>query len=129
MIKSIICISAGASMGSVLRWVFGLMLNGVFPPIPLGTVAVNLLGGFCIGIAVSAFSAFPHLAPELRLLVITGFLGGLTTFSTFSAEVGALLQGQRIMTAVAAVTLHVAGSLMMLFLGMGTFAALRTILR
>ncbi len=129
MIKSIICISAGASMGSVLRWVFGLMLNGVFPPIPLGTVAANLLGGYCIGIAVSAFNAFPHLAPELRLLVITGFLGGLTTFSTFSAEVGALLQGQRIMTAVAAITLHVVGSLLMLFLGMGTFAALRTILR
>lgn len=129
MFKTLVYISIGASGGAISRWILGLMLNTVFPPIPLGTLTANLIGGYLIGIAVSVFNSFPNIGPEFRLLVITGFLGGLTTFSTFSAEVGALLQGQRIMTAMAAVVLHVCGSLIMLFLGIGTFALLKTLCR
>lgn len=129
MLKTLVLISIGASCGAVLRWFLGVMLNAVFLPIPLGTLAANLLGGYLIGVAVSVFNALPTVGPEMRLLVITGFLGGLTTFSTFTAEIGALLQGQRIMTAVAAIALHVGGSLIMMLLGMGTFAFLRSCFR
>lgn len=129
MLKTLVLISVGASCGAVLRWFLGVMLNAVFLPIPLGTLAANLLGGYLIGVAVSVFNALPTVGPELRLLVITGFLGGLTTFSTFTAEIGALLQGQRIMTAVAAIAMHVGGSLIMMLLGMGTFALLRSCFR
>ncbi|CAK7039712.1 MAG: Putative fluoride ion transporter CrcB [Desulfovibrio sp.] len=129
MLKTLVLISIGASCGAVLRWFLGVMLNAVFLPIPLGTLTANLLGGYLIGVAVSVFNALPTVGPEMRLLVITGFLGGLTTFSTFTAEIGALLQGQRIMTAVAAIALHVGGSLIMMLLGMGTFAFLRSCFR
>ncbi len=129
MLKTLVLISIGASCGAVLRWFLGVMLNTVFLPIPLGTLTANLLGGYLIGVAVSVFNALPTVGPEMRLLVITGFLGGLTTFSTFTAEIGALLQGQRIMTAVAAIALHVGGSLIMMLLGMGTFAFLRSCFR
>ena len=129
MLKTLVLISIGASCGAVLRWFLGVMLNAVFLPIPLGTLAANLLGGYLIGVAVSVFNALPTVGPEMRLLVITGFLGGLTTFSTFTAEIGALLQGQRIMTAVAAIALHVGGSLIMMLLGMGTFVFLRSCFR
>lgn len=129
MLKTLVLISIGASCGAVLRWFLGVMLNAVFLPIPLGTLTANLLGGYLIGVAVSVFNALPTVGPEMRLLVITGFLGGLTTFSTFTAEIGALLQGQRVMTAVAAIALHVGGSLIMMLLGMGTFAFLRSCFR
>lgn len=125
MLKSVIAISLGASAGSVLRWGLGLMLNALFPPIPMGTLAANLIGGYCIGLAVSFFDFFPALSPEWRLLCITGFLGGLTTFSTFSAEVTALLQQQRLFMAVGAIGLHVFGSLLMTLLGIATFALLK----
>ncbi|SCM72090.1 fluoride efflux transporter CrcB [Desulfovibrio sp. 86] len=125
MLKSVIAISLGASAGSVLRWGLGLMLNALFPPIPMGTLAANLIGGYCIGLAVSFFDFFPALSPEWRLLCITGFLGGLTTFSTFSAEVTALLQQQRLVMAVGAIGLHVFGSLLMTLLGIATFALLK----
>ena len=125
MLKSVIAISLGASAGSVLRWGLVLMLNALFPPIPMGTLAANLIGGYCIGLAVSFFDFFPALSPEWRLLCITGFLGGLTTFSTFSAEVTALLQQQRLVMAVGAIGLHVFGSLLMTLLGIATFALLK----
>ncbi len=127
MLKSVIAISLGASAGSVLRWGLGLMLNALFPPIPMGTLAANLIGGYCIGLAVSFFDFFPTLSPEWRLLCITGFLGGLTTFSTFSAEVTALLQQQRLVMAVGAIGLHVFGSLLMTLLGIATFALLKNL--
>ncbi len=127
MLKSVIAISLGASAGSVLRWGLGLMLNALFPPIPMGTLAANLIGGYCIGLAVSFFDFFPALSPEWRLLCITGFLGGLTTFSTFSAEVTALLQQQRLVMAVGAIGLHVFGSLLMTLLGIATFALLKNL--
>lgn len=127
MLNSILVISAGASLGALLRWVLGTALNAAYPPIPLGTLTANVLGGYIIGLSLSLFASLPGLAPEWRLFVITGFLGALTTFSTFSAEVGILLQEQRLLLAGAAIALHVCGSLAALFLGMGTFALIRHI--
>lgn len=125
MVKSLVAISAGASLGAIIRWFLGLWLNAVYPLVPLGTLAANVLGGYCIGLALSIFAFMPELAPEWRLLVITGFLGALTTFSTFSAEIGLLLQQYRFFLAMGAIALHVCGSLAALFLGMGTFALFR----
>jgi CrcB protein len=120
MLYPIIAISVGASAGAVLRWLLGLALNAVFPTIPLGTLAANLIGGYLIGLAMAVFASLPGLAPEWRLLIITGFLGGLTTFSTFSAEVTVLLQQGRYLWAGAAISVHVAGSLLMTMLGLAT---------
>ena len=94
--KAIIAIFIGAGLGALLRWWLGLTLNSFFPGIPPGTLAANLIGGYIIGVAIAFFAASTALAPEWRLFVITGFCGGLTTFSTFSAEiVELLLQVQR----------------------------------
>ena len=109
----------------MLRWLLGRSLNALFPAIPPGTLAANLIGGYLIGIAVAVFTTLPNLAPEWRLLVITGFLGGLTTFSTFSAEVVTLLQEGRLLWAGAAIAIHVTGSLGMTILGLGTVALLK----
>ena len=129
MLKSLLAISAGASLGAILRWGLGLALNAAFPLIPLGTLAANLIGGFCMGLAIGAFALFPSLGNEWRLLIITGFLGALTTFSTYSAEVVTLFQKGRFLIALAAVLIHNVGSLLMTFLGMTTFALLRTLAR
>lgn len=127
MLNSILAICIGASLGAVLRWLLGLSLNALFSTIPLGTLAANLIGGYLIGMALAIFTQHPGLAPEWRLLVITGFLGGLTTFSTFSAEVTVLIQEGRILWAVGAISVHVIGSLMMTMLGLATVSAFRTI--
>ena len=92
MLGSIVSISLGAALGALLRWLLALRFNALFPALPLGTLAANLLGGYLIGIAVGVFATWPDLPPQARLFVITGFLGGLTTFSTFSAEVVTQLQ-------------------------------------
>lgn len=125
MLNSIVAISLGASAGAVLRWLLGRALNALFPAIPLGTLAANLLGGYLIGVAMAVFAALPGLSPEWRLLTITGFLGGLTTFSTFSSEVAALLQQGRLLWAGAAIGVHVAGSVAMTLLGLATVALLK----
>ena len=125
MMYSILAISIGASLGAVLRWVLGLGLNTVFPTIPLGALAANLIGGYLIGVAFVFFANNPQLSPEWRLLIITGFLGGLTTFSTFSVEVTSLIQQNRVGWAGAAIMAHVLGSLLMTVAGMGTMAMLR----
>ena len=125
MLNSILAISVGASAGAVLRWLLGRSLNTLFPAIPLGTLAANLIGGYLIGIAMAVFAALPSLAPEWRLLIITGFLGGLTTFSTFSAEVTTLLQEGRLQWAAAAIFTHVTGSLAMTVLGLATVAIIK----
>lgn len=111
-------VGAGAAVGAWLRWGLGTLLNPVFPTIPLGTLAANLVGGLLMGVAMAFITHFEALAPEVRLLVTTGFLGGLTTFSTFSAETTTLLaRGQYAWTG-ALVALHVAGSVAMTLAGM-----------
>lgn len=125
MLYSVLAISLGAAIGALSRWLLGLGFNALFPTIPPGTLLANLIGGYLIGIAVTFFAANPQLPPEWRLLVITGFLGGLTTFSTFSAEVTTLLQQGRLLWACGAIAIHVAGSLMMTLLGMATMSLLQ----
>lgn len=127
MLNSIFAISVGAALGAVLRWVLGSGLNTLYPAIPPGTLAANLIGGYLIGIAIAFFASRPDLAPEWRLLVITGFLGGLTTFSTFSAEVTTLIQQDRLLWAAAAISAHVVGSVTMTMAGLATVVALRKI--
>lgn len=114
---SILAIALGSALGAVLRWLLGLQLNSLFPAIPPGTLLANLIGGYIIGVAVGYFAQAPDIAPEWRLLIITGFCGGLTTFSTFSAEVVTLLQQGRLAVALAAIALHVSGSLLMTVAG------------
>lgn len=121
MWKSVIAIALGAAIGALLRWFLGLKLNSLYPTLPLGTLAANLIGGYIIGIAIAYFAQMPTLAPEWRLLIVTGFCGGLTTFSTFSAEVVTLLQQGRLTWAIGAIAIHVSGSLLMTILGLGTW--------
>src|ERR1019366_7407860 len=103
-------------------------LNSSFPPIPPGTLAANILGAYLIGIAIAVFLAFPTLSPQWRLLTVTGFLGGLTTFSTFSAEVvTALLEGRSVW-ALSTIAAHVLGSIIMTLLGVGTVRLVRSLL-
>jgi CrcB protein len=111
-------VGIGAFAGAVLRWLFGIWLNPLFPTLPLGTLAANLLGGFIIGAALGAFGQFQSLSPELRLFVTTGFCGGLTTFSTFSAETVTLFLRQQYAWAVATVSAHLFGSLAMTLAGL-----------
>ena len=128
MLNSMILVGAGAAAGAVLRWLLGLGLNGLFPAIPPGTLVANLLGGYLMGVAMEALSAPLGMAPELRVLLITGFLGGLTTFSTFSGEVVRLMQQGRLALAGAEITAHVAGSVLLTMLGIATVMALRRLL-
>lgn len=114
---SALVVFGGAGCGALLRWGLGGWLNPAWSMIPLGTVAANLIGGFLVGVAGSFFTHHASLAPEWRLLVITGFLGGLTTFSTFSAEVVALVMRQAYGWALGTAGLHLAGSLMLTGLG------------
>lgn len=125
MLPSVLAISIGAALGALLRWVLGTQLNALFPFLPPGTLVANLLGGYLIGIAVAYFANNPALPPEWRLLVVTGFLGGLTTFSTFSAEVVSQLMAGRLGWALGAIAVHVAGSIVMTLLGIATVAVLR----
>ena len=125
MIKPILAIAFGAGCGAVLRWGLGLKLNALFPAIPLGTLAANLLGGYIVGLAVAYFAQMPELSPEWRLLVITGFCGGLTTFSTFSVEIVTLLQQGRMLVAMSAIGIHVMGSLLMTLAGIATWQWLK----
>jgi fluoride exporter len=124
MINSLFAISLGASAGAILRWFLGLSLNSLFPTLPPGTLAANLLGGYLIGVAIAFFANHPGLSPTWRLLVITGFMGGLTTFSTFSAEVTTLLQQRQLLWAAGQIGLHVFGSLLMTMLGIATVTSL-----
>ena len=125
MLGSLLAIALGASLGAILRWGLGLMLNAAFPAIPPGTLVANLVGGYLIGLALPLLAAHPEVPPHWRLFVLTGFLGGLTTFSAFSGEVAALLQQGRLWMAGGAISLHVIGSLVMTLAGMATAEAVR----
>ena len=125
MWKPALAISFGAAAGALLRWQLGLRLNSLFPSIPPGTLAANLIGGYIVGLAIAYFAQASDLAPEWRLLVITGFCGGLTTFSTFSAEVVTLLQEGRAGLAMVAVGTHLAGSLLATLGGLLTWQFLK----
>ncbi len=126
MWKSIAAIALGASLGALLRWWLGLTLNTHFPVIPPGTLAANLIGAYVVGVAVALFANYAALAPEWQLFVITGFCGGLTTFSTFSAELVTLLQQGRGLWMLAAAAAHLFGSILMTFAGIGTVGWLRS---
>jgi len=116
---SVFAVGFGAFAGALLRWVFGIALNPLLPALPLGTLAANLLGGFIIGAALGAFGQFQSLPPELRLFVTTGFCGGLTTFSTFSAETVTLILRQQYGWSAVIIIAHIVGSLLTTLAGIG----------
>ena len=126
MLKSLMVIAVGASLGAWLRWILGMKLNALFPTIPPGTVVANMVGGYIIGLAIAFLAASPTLSPEWRLLIVTGFCGGLTTFSTFSAETVALIQEGRLVWAFGSISLHVAGSLAMTAAGLLSYQMIGT---
>ena len=119
-----IAVGLGAALGAWLRWWLGIVLNPIFPTVPLGTLAANLLGGYLVGVAVAYFAHNTSLPPEARLFIITGFMGGLTTFSTFSAEIVSLIGSTQYLWALGATGLHLAGSLAMTALGIMTLNVL-----
>ncbi len=120
MWKPILAIALGSTLGGLLRWGLGLKLNNLFPDVPPGTLVANLIAGYVVGVAIAFFAHVPNLSPEWRLLVITGFCGGLSTFSTFSAEIVSLLQRGLYSWAMSAIAVHVVGSLIMTLAGIAT---------
>ena len=115
-----LAVGVGAALGAWLRWFFGVTLNAVNPNLPYGTLAANLIGGYLVGVAVEYFSQQGGLPIEIRLFVITGFLGGLTTFSSFSAEAVGLLMENRYAWAILLISSHLLGSIIMTVLGIFT---------
>jgi CrcB protein len=124
-ISAFLAIGFGAAFGAWLRWGLGLWLNPLFPTLPYGTLAANLIGGYLVGVAIAFFAQHPGLPPEWRLFAITGFLGGLTTFSTFSAEVFTLISRNQLGWALTSASAHLFGSLAMTALGVWTFKLIR----
>ena len=114
----IVAVGGGAAAGAWLRWGLGIALNPLFPMLPLGTLAANLGGGFLMGVAMEVAARHTALSPEMRLLVTTGFLGGLTTFSTFSAEITTLLLRRDLAWAALGIAAHVAGSVLLTIAGL-----------
>ena len=119
---AVLAVAVGGAVGALTRWMLSYQLNAYFPAIPPGTLASNILGGYIVGFAIAFFAARPDIAPEWRLLIITGFCGGLTTFSTFSAEVVTLMQQGELVKMGIAMALHLAGSLAATILGIATWS-------
>lgn len=117
----VLAICVGASIGALARWQLGLWLNPG-AALPWGTLLANLIGGYLIGVGIGLFDAMPHLDPAWRLALVTGFLGALTTFSTFSAEVVAMLSQQRYALALGTTLLHLLGSLLLTVAGLRSAA-------
>ena len=115
--KNFLFIGLAAAIGAWSRWGIGILLNTMHPIFPLGTLTVNLIGGYLMGISMGAFELFSELSPDLKLIINIGFLGGLTTFSAFTAEVFQLLQKNEFVASLTLVALHVIGSLLMAYLG------------
>ena len=120
----ILAVGGGAAIGAWLRWGLGLMLNPVFPTLPLGTLSANLIGGLLMGFAMEIITRHAIMSPEMQLLATTGFLGGLTTFSTFSAEIVTLLLRKEYLWGAIAIAAHVVGSLALTLLGILVVRAL-----
>lgn len=116
----LLAVGCGAAIGAWMRWWLAILLNPLFPTVPLGTFAANLIGGYLMGLALGAFTSFQTLSPEARLFITTGFLGGLTTFSTFSAEATTLLARQQFGWGALLIVGHVTGSIAMTFAGIAT---------
>ena len=115
---AVIAVGGGAAVGAWLRWGLSIALNPVFPTLPLGTLAANLFGGLLMGFAMELITRHTLLSPEVRLLLTTGFLGGLTTFSTFSAEISTLMLRKEWLWGALGIDAHVIGSLAMTVLGL-----------
>jgi CrcB protein len=120
-----IAVGVGAAIGAWLRWGLGMWLNERAPQLPLGTLAANLIGGYLVGVAIALFSDRTGISPEWRLFIVTGFLGGLTTFSTFSAESVTMLMRGEYGWAITHTAAHLVGSLAMTALGIATWRLLR----
>lgn len=125
MWPSIFAIFCGAGFGALLRAGFNLVTVGIASSLPLGTFISNMVGGYLVGIAVAFFGNNAHLSPEWKLFIVTGFLGGLTTFSSFSAEVVGLMQRGEVTWALGTALLNLLGSLTLTFLGILTYQALK----
>jgi CrcB protein len=124
--RAMVAVAVGGVLGCLLRWFLALILNRYFPTIPPGTLAANLIGCYVIGVALAIFALNPAISVEWRLFVTTGFCGGLTTFSTFSAEVILLLQSGRVAWALGAIAVHLTGSLLMTAAGITTVTLARS---
>jgi CrcB protein len=120
MFYAVLAVSLGAALGALARWGLSETLNGLLPLLPPGTLVANLIGAYLIGLAMGWFAQAGSLPPEWKLFIVTGFLGGLTTFSSFSAEVVSLLHSGRPGWAMATMAAHVLGSLALTFAGMAT---------
>jgi fluoride exporter len=118
MYLSLFAIASGAALGAILRWLLSISLNPLYSGLPYDTLIANWTGAYLIGLSSGLFMHFVNIAPEWRLFVITGFLGGLTTFSTFSLESVQLLQSQRYTLAITHILLHTGGSLLLTILGL-----------
>ena len=116
----VIAICLGACVGALARWGLGLWLNTSAALLPWGTLAANLIGGYLVGVCVAVFNNLPELDPVWRLALVTGFLGALTTFSSFSAEVMEMLLHGRVLQALGTTATHLFGSLLLTWLGLQT---------
>jgi len=123
-VGAIAAVGAGAAAGAWARWGLSIVLNPLFPTLPLGTLAANLVGGFLMGICMALITHYEAMSPQLRLLLTTGFLGGLTTFSTFSAEASALIMRGQPGWSAALIAAHVIGSIVCTLAGLALASAL-----
>jgi CrcB protein len=124
---AILAVGIGGMLGTWLRWWLGLRLNSLFPTMPLGTLVANLVGGYIIGVALGMITQNLGLSPQARLFLMTGFCGGLTTFSTFSAETYTLLARGQLGWGLGIVATHVCGSLVATALGVLTVRMARVL--
>ncbi len=115
--KNFLYIGVAAAIGGWSRWGIGILLDTLHPIFPIGTLTVNLVGGYLMGVSMGLFEFFSDLSPDLKLIINIGFLGGLTTFSAFTAEIFHLLQKNELVASLTLIALHVAGSILMAYLG------------
>lgn len=128
MYKTLFALAIGSFLGGLLRWQLGLKFNTVFSSIPLGTLYANFIAAFVIGIAIGVFNSFPSLSPEWKIFLITGFCGGLSTFSSFSAEALTLITEEKYMTSCLHILAHVVGSIFLVFVGLSSVNFIKRII-